>query len=729
MRCFSVIALLAACISAATCMSYGSYGGAAAAYEATAGAAQQYGMEQSQSQYSASQQESSSSSSYESTEYDYAAGATSGYVGQSAQAAGAAYGAATGAGYGVAGAGYGAAEAAYGAAYGSSAYGASMASGASNYAAASSSKFSSASSMAASSASSSAAMSASASSYQASLDYYPKLRTIPFFNNVFQAMSCDDISSYSSLWTSNFNVQSTLTSMFQSNSLFKSYLSCATGMSFSSFQGAEFSRVCSAFSSNKGAFVGLVRNFARRGYIYKSSFATSLLSYTQSTEMWSAASRFSSFSNMQTWSQCGINAFFQHKAYRSYIMNFCGVQSWDENAISRTLSGYFRSNPVATSLFFRHLLLNRVSSSCSFQQYAALNQQSYMATRSSSFAYYGGFYNAFQQSSSSTSYARSQSMSSSSSSSMSSSSSSYSASRSYQSVQQYYSSTLYQSSLFRGCFELQSVDTSKQAGFYSSVFSQGYDYSSNFGTCFQDAYYRKYLLACTGYYGEYNAQMSSTLFSYAQQHPGFFARSTRLYARNGAFFSSQIGKMFVDQNSNFFFSQQVQQYRSQFLSVQAWNSFGLANLFQCRYYQRKICSFFGFSSYNYHQVSNAFISLFNTNFSGGLLALRHLIYRKYIGSSFNVQAYRSLRSYSYASSLAYSCPFYSQWSSYCSSFSQRSQFSRSAASSRSAYMQQQQSASSSSTSSYQAGAQSAAAGYAAQSGYAGGASGFSSGYY
>lgn len=602
-----------------------------------------------------------------------------------------------------------------------------MASGASNYAAASSSKFSSASSMAASSASSSAAMSASASSYQASLDYYPKLRTIPFFNNVFQAMSCDDISSYSSLWTSNFNVQSTLTSMFQSNSLFKSYLSCATGMSFSSFQGAEFSRVCSAFSSNKGAFVGLVRNFARRGYIYKSSFATSLLSYTQSTEMWSAASRFSSFSNMQTWSQCGINAFFQHKAYRSYIMNFCGVQSWDETAISRTLSGYFRSNPVATSLFFRHLLLNRVSSSCSFQQYAALNQQSYMATRSSSFAYYGGFYNAFQQSSSSSSYARSQSMSSSSSSSMSSSSSSYSASRSYQSVQQYYSSTLYQSSLFRGCFELQSVDTSKQAGFYSSVFSQGYDYSSNFGTCFQDAYYRKYLLACTGYYGEYNAQMSSTLFSYAQQHPGFFARSTRLYARNGAFFSSQIGKMFVDQNSNFFFSQQVQQYRSQFLSVQAWNSFGLANLFQCRYYQRKICSFFGFSSYNYHQVSNAFISLFNTNFSGGLLALRHLIYRKYIGSSFNVQAYRSLRSYSYASSLAYSCPFYSQWSSYCSSFSQRSQFSRSAASSRSAYMQQQQSASSSSTSSYQAGAQSAAAGYAAQSGYAGGASGFSSG--
>nr|AQL58581.1 mucin-like protein [Nilaparvata lugens] len=728
MRCFSVIALLAACISAATCMSYGSYGGAAAAYEATAGAAQQYGMEQSQSQYSASQQESSSSSSYESTEYDYAAGATSGYVGQSAQAAGAAYGAATGAGYGVAGAGYGAAEAAYGAAYGSSAYGASMASGASNYAAASSSKFSSASSMAASSASSSAAMSASASSYQASLDYYPKLRTIPFFNNVFQAMSCDDISSYSSLWTSNFNVQSTLTSMFQSNSLFKSYLSCATGMSFSSFQGAEFSRVCSAFSSNKGAFVGLVRNFARRGYIYKSSFATSLLSYTQSTEMWSAASRFSSFSNMQTWSQCGINAFFQHKAYRSYIMNFCGVQSWDETAISRTLSGYFRSNPVATSLFFRHLLLNRVSSSCSFQQYAALNQQSYMATRSSSFAYYGGFYNAFQQSSSSSSYARTQSMSSSSSSSMSSSSSSYSASRSYQSVQQYYSSTLYQSSLFRGCFELQSVDTSKQAGFYSSVFSQGYDYSSNFGTCFQDAYYRKYLLACTGYYGEYNAQMSSTLFSYAQQHPGFFARSTRLYARNGAFFSSQIGKMFVDQNSNFFFSQQVQQYRSQFLSVQAWNSFGLANLFQCRYYQRKICSFFGFSSYNYHQVSNAFISLFNTNFSGGLLALRHLIYRKYIGSSFNVQAYRSLRSYSYASSLAYSCPFYSQWSSYCSSFSQRSQFSRSAASSRSAYMQQQQSASSSSTSSYQAGAQSAAAGYAAQSGYAGGASGFG-GYY
>ncbi|XP_039294823.1 uncharacterized serine-rich protein C215.13 [Nilaparvata lugens] len=728
MRCFSVIALLAACISAATCMSYGSYGGAAAAYEATAGAAQQYGMEQSQSQYSASQQESSSSSSYESAEYDYAAGATSGYVGQSAQAAGAAYGAATGAGYGVAGAGYGAAEAAYGAAYGSSAYGASMASGASNYAAASSSKFSSASSMAASSASSSAAMSASASSYQASLDYYPKLRTIPFFNNVFQAMSCDDISSYSSLWTSNFNVQSTLTSMFQSNSLFKSYLSCATGMSFSSFQGAEFSRVCSAFSSNKGAFVGLVRNFARRGYIYKSSFATSLLSYTQSTEMWSAASRFSSFSNMQTWSQCGINAFFQHKAYRSYIMNFCGVQSWDETAISRTLSGYFRSNPVATSLFFRHLLLNRVSSSCSFQQYAALNQQSYMATRSSSFAYYGGFYNAFQQSSSSSSYARTQSMSSSSSSSMSSSSSSYSASRSYQSVQQYYSSTLYQSSLFRGCFELQSVDTSKQAGFYSSVFSQGYDYSSNFGTCFQDAYYRKYLLACTGYYGEYNAQMSSTLFSYAQQHPGFFARSTRLYARNGAFFSSQIGKMFVDQNSNFFFSQQVQQYRSQFLSVQAWNSFGLANLFQCRYYQRKICSFFGFSSYNYHQVSNAFISLFNTNFSGGLLALRHLIYRKYIGSSFNVQAYRSLRSYSYASSLAYSCPFYSQWSSYCSSFSQRSQFSRSAASSRSAYMQQQQSASSSSTSSYQAGAQSAAAGYAAQSGYAGGASGFG-GYY
>ncbi|NEU32718.1 hypothetical protein GN156_18555, partial [bacterium LRH843] len=579
MRCFSVIALLAACISAATCMSYGSYGGAAAAYEATAGAAQQYGMEQSQSQYSASQQESSSSSSYESTEYDYAAGATSGYVGQSAQAAGAAYGAATGAGYGVAGAGYGAAEAAYGAAYGSSAYGASMASGASNYAAASSSKFSSASSMAASSASSSAAMSASASSYQASLDYYPKLRTIPFFNNVFQAMSCDDISSYSSLWTSNFNVQSTLTSMFQSNSLFKSYLSCATGMSFSSFQGAEFSRVCSAFSSNKGAFVGLVRNFARRGYIYKSSFATSLLSYTQSTEMWSAASRFSSFSNMQTWSQCGINAFFQHKAYRSYIMNFCGVQSWDENAISRTVAGYFRSNPVATSLFFRHLLLNRVSSSCSFQQYAALNQQSYMATRSSSFAYYGGFYNAFQQSSSSSSYARTQSMSSSSSSSMSSSSSSYSASRSYQSVQQYYSSTLYQSSLFRGCFELQSVDTSKQAGFYSSVFSQGYDYSSNFGTCFQDAYYRKYLLACTGYYGEYNAQMSSTLFSYAQQHPGFFARSTRLYARNGAFFSSQIGKMFVDQNSNFFFSQQVQQYRSQFLSVQAWNSFGLANLF------------------------------------------------------------------------------------------------------------------------------------------------------
>nr|AQP26311.1 mucin-like protein [Laodelphax striatellus] len=722
MRCFSVIALLVACISAASCMGmgYGSMGGYQG-YEA-AGAASQFGAVAQSSEYAASQ--STSHESYESQAASFNSGASE----YSAAAAGAAGGYASQA-YGAYGAGgYGAAGAAYGSqAYGAAgAYGSQVAGAAYNQAGQfQSTKYSkTAQSSSVSASSSSAAVAASSSAYSASLSYYPNLAKIPFFSTCFNAMSADEMS-YASLWGSNFNVQSTLNNMFSSNALFKSYFCAATGIQFDSYSASDLTRVYSAFGSNKAAFVGLVRNFARRGYVYNTSFASTLLQ-TASVEYFSAASKFAAFSSVQSWSQLGLTRFFANSYYQKQIASFCGISTWDEAIVTRTLSNYFRTNAVGTSLFFRHLLLNRVSSSCSYQQYASLSSQSYLSARSQYFNYYGGFQQYISQSSSSSSFARSSSYSAASSSAMSQSSSysamSASSTKTFSSVSQYYGSTFASSSLFKSCFALESFDTSSESRFYSSAFSSNYDFASAYGSLLQDTTFRRYLLGCSGYYDTFNSQLSSQFFSYAQQYPGFFARTTKLYARNGAFFSSSLGKLFLMNDSQFFFSSAVSQYRSSLLSVQSWNSCGLSALLQSRYYQRKLCSFFGYSTFDYNQVSGALVNLFQRNYAGGLLALRHLVYRKYIGQSFSVSSYASLNSYSYASSLAYRCPFYSSWSSYYRQYSQKSQFARSASYNRQVSQSQSQSVQQS-ASYQQAGAASSAAGYAGAASSYGGYSG------
>lgn len=111
-----------------------------------------------------------------------------------------------------------------------------------------------------------------------------------------------------------------------------------------------------------------------------------------------------------------------------------------------------------------------------------------------------------------------------------------------------------------------------------------------------------------------------------------------------------------------------------------------------------MASFFGMSSYDYSSVSSAMVNLFQRNYAGGLLALRHLVNRKYVGQSFTASSYYNIRSASsYSNMLAYRCPFYSSWSSYYQQYSKQS-YSRSASSfSRSAASQsmQQQSASNS----------------------------------
>nr|AQP26312.1 mucin-like protein [Sogatella furcifera] len=706
MRCFSVIALLAACISAASCygMGYssGGFGAESIAQSQNYGAAME-----SQSYQAASSEQSESfqesASSFNSGQ-QYAAGAAN-----YAQAG--AYGVA-----GAAGGAYGAAGA-YGAGYGAASEYAGYGAQAANYASGSyqSSKYAkSSSSSSISSASSSSAVAASSSSCVASLSYYPKLSQIPFFASCFNALSAEE--NYASLWGSDFNVQRTLSSMFESNALFKNYFCSATGINFSRYQASELSRVYSAFSYNKADFVRLVRNYARHGYVYNTNFANTILSMQSSLECFSAASKFSSFSSVQTWNQIGLTKLFASSYYQRYIASFCGMSTWDEAIATRTLSNYFRTNAAATSLFFRHLLLNRVSTSVSYQQYAALSSQSYMSARSQYFNYCGNYQQYISQSSSS-SFARSQSYSASSASSVSSASSysamSASSTKSFSSVSQYYGSTFASSSLFKSCFALETCETSSEARFYGSAFSQGYDFASAYSTVLQDTYFRQYLLGCTGVYSvdAFSGQVSSQFFKqYATRYPGWMARTTKLYARNGAFFSSSLGRFFLTCKSEEFFSQSISQYRSSLLSVQSWNTCGLSALLQSRYYQRKLTTFFGFSTFDYNQVSSAMCRLFSTNLSGGMLALRHLIYRKYIGQSFAVSSYMGLNSYSYASSLAYRCPFYSSWSSYYRQYSQQSSsYARSSSFSRS----QSQSSMQQSQQSYQAAG--AASGYSAGS--------------